>query len=99
MLKMYLLFDHLCPESSNDAGDSTAHNGRPVQVKEEEEEIQEQPAAKRRRGKSKSQTKTEEMPKEEIKNEGNVDLILFLSLHVMQNMVKLLMTVGTVTSL
>ncbi|XP_026231059.1 poly [ADP-ribose] polymerase 2 isoform X2 [Anabas testudineus] len=67
--KRKIRFQIVKSESSNDAGDSTAHNGRPVQVKEEEEEIQEQPAAKRRRGKSKSQTKTEEMPKEEIKNE------------------------------
>lgn len=59
----------------NEAGDSTAHNGTPDQVKEEEEEMKEQPAAKRRRGRSKKeiQTKTEEMPKEEIK--GNVGQI------------------------
>ncbi|XP_023280201.1 poly [ADP-ribose] polymerase 2 isoform X2 [Seriola lalandi dorsalis] len=57
------------PESLNEAGESTAHNGRPVQVKEEEEEeeTEEQPATKRRRGQSKRQTKTKEMPKEEIK--------------------------------
>uniref|UniRef100_A0A8C4DMA6 Poly [ADP-ribose] polymerase n=1 Tax=Dicentrarchus labrax TaxID=13489 RepID=A0A8C4DMA6_DICLA len=47
--------------------DSAAYNGRPVDVKEEEEETKEQPAAKRKRGQSKSQTKTERMPKEEIK--------------------------------
>lgn len=72
----------LCPESLNDAGDSTAHNGGPVLVKEEGEEMEEQPAAKRRRGKSKSQTKTEEMLKEEVKNEGNVGLILLIPLDV-----------------
>lgn len=66
---MFLLF-YSCPESLNGADDSTAHNERLVQVKEEEEETEEQPAAKRRRGQSKSQTKTEEMSKEEIKNEG-----------------------------
>lgn len=53
----------------------TANNGGPVQVKkeeeEEEEEKTEQPAAKRKRGQSKSQIKS----KEEIKNEGNRDLI------------------------
>ncbi|KAM8728239.1 poly [ADP-ribose] polymerase 2 [Acanthopagrus schlegelii] len=54
------------PESSNDACDLTAQNGKPVQVKKEEE-TEEQPAAKRKRGQSKSQTKTEVMPKEEIK--------------------------------
>lgn len=70
----------MCPESLSDAGDTTAHNGGAIQVKEEEEETEEQPAAKRRRGQSKSQTKTEDMPKEEIKNEGNVDLILLIPL-------------------
>uniref|UniRef100_A0A7N5ZVD1 Poly [ADP-ribose] polymerase n=1 Tax=Anabas testudineus TaxID=64144 RepID=A0A7N5ZVD1_ANATE len=74
--KRKIRFQIVKSESSNDAGDSTAHNGRPVQVKEEEEEIQEQPAAKRRRGKSKSQTKTEEMPKEEIKNEEVVRTVV-----------------------
>lgn len=64
-----------CSESLSDAGESTANNGTPVQVKEEEEEVKEQPAAKRKRGQNKSQTKIEEMPKEETKNEGTVDLI------------------------
>lgn len=67
----------------NDASDLTAHNGRPVQVKEEEEETKEQPAAKRRRGQSKSQIKSEEMPKEEIKSEGNVDLIFIYVVYIM----------------
>uniref|UniRef100_A0A4W6BPI2 Poly [ADP-ribose] polymerase n=1 Tax=Lates calcarifer TaxID=8187 RepID=A0A4W6BPI2_LATCA len=52
-------------ESLDEAGDSTASSK--VQVKEEEEETEEPPVAKRRRGQSKSQTKTEDMPKEEIK--------------------------------
>lgn len=65
-------------EIPNDAGDSTAHNGKPAEVKEEEkeEEASEQPAAKKKRG-SKSQTKT---PKEEIKSEGNAVInFIFLS--------------------
>ncbi|XP_034558442.1 poly [ADP-ribose] polymerase 2 isoform X2 [Notolabrus celidotus] len=52
------------------AGGLTAPNGVPVEVKEEEEEEEEeQPATKKRKGKSKmeSKIKTEEMPKEEIK--------------------------------
>lgn len=57
------------PESLNDAGDLSAHNGPDVQVKEEEEETEEPPTAKRKRGQSKSQKKTEAMPKEEIKSE------------------------------
>ncbi|XP_035527134.1 poly [ADP-ribose] polymerase 2 [Morone saxatilis] len=64
------------PESSNDAGDSAAYNGRPVDVKEEEEETKEQPAAKRKRGQSKSQTKTEAMPKKEIKSEEVVRTVV-----------------------
>lgn len=76
---MYLkCFVFLCSESSNDAGDATPQNGGPVQVKEEEEETEKPPAAKRKRGQSKSQTKTEEKPKEEIKTEGNADLIVIL---------------------
>lgn len=63
-------------ESLNDAGDSTAQNGRLVQDKEEEEETKEQPAAKRKRGQSKAQTKTEEMPKEEIKDEEVVKTVV-----------------------
>lgn len=59
-------------ESVNEAGDPTAANGMSVQVKEEEEETEEEPAVKRKRGQSKSQTKTKDMPKEEIKSEGNV---------------------------
>ncbi|KAM9349501.1 poly [ADP-ribose] polymerase 2 [Symphorus nematophorus] len=56
------------PESVNDAGDVAAHNGSPVQVKEEEEEkTKAQPTAKRKRGQSKTQAKTEEMPEEELK--------------------------------
>lgn len=48
----------------------------PVQIKEEEDEdTNKQPAAKRKRGQSKSQTKCEEMPKEEKKSEGNLDLL------------------------
>ncbi|KAM3603788.1 uncharacterized protein V6R79_002093 [Siganus canaliculatus] len=61
-------------ESLSDAGDSVAQNGESVQVKEEE--VQEQPAAKRKRGQSKSQTKTEEAPKEEIKNEEVVKTVV-----------------------
>ncbi|KAI3374250.1 hypothetical protein L3Q82_006100 [Scortum barcoo] len=64
-------------ESVNDAGDTTAQNGGPVQVKEEEEETKEQPAAKRRRGQSKkNQAKVEEMPKEEIKSEEVVRTVV-----------------------
>lgn len=44
-----------------------------VQIKEEED-TNKQPAAKRKRGQSKSQPKCEEMHKEEIKSEGNLDL-------------------------
>lgn len=64
------------PESSNDAGDLSAHNGPDVQVKEEEEETEVQPAAKRKRGQSKSQKKTEAMPKEEIKREEVVKTVI-----------------------
>ncbi|XP_041805521.1 poly [ADP-ribose] polymerase 2 isoform X2 [Chelmon rostratus] len=64
------------PESLSDAGESTANNGTPVQVKEEEEEVKEQPAAKRKRGQNKSQTKIEEMPKEETKNEEVVKTVV-----------------------
>ncbi|XP_067462613.1 poly [ADP-ribose] polymerase 2-like [Thunnus thynnus] len=54
-------------EDLSEAGDLIAHNGRPVQVKEEEEETERQPIAKRTRGQSKSQTKTkEEMKSEEV---------------------------------
>ncbi|XP_067330338.1 poly [ADP-ribose] polymerase 2 isoform X2 [Channa argus] len=63
-------------ESLSDADNSDAHNERPVQVKEEDEEPEEKPAAKRRRGKSRSQTKTEEIPKEEIKNEESVKIVV-----------------------
>lgn len=59
----------------NHASDLASDNGRPVQVKGEEEEMKEQPAAKRKRGQSKSQTKSEEMPQQEIKSEGNVNLV------------------------
>lgn len=48
-----------------------------VQIKEEEEKDEDTtkpPAAKRKRGQSKSQTKCQEMPEEEIKSEGNLDL-------------------------
>ncbi|KAE8290598.1 Poly [ADP-ribose] polymerase 2 [Larimichthys crocea] len=62
-------------EIPNDAGDSTAHNGKPAEVKEEEEEASEQPAAKKKRG-SKSQTKTEKTPKEEIKSEEVVRTVV-----------------------
>ncbi|XP_059200112.1 poly [ADP-ribose] polymerase 2 [Centropristis striata] len=64
------------PETLNDAGDSSVQNGAPVQVKEEEEEKEEQPAAKRKRGQGKSQTKTEKMPKEEIKTEEVVRTVV-----------------------
>ncbi|XP_040910527.1 poly [ADP-ribose] polymerase 2 [Toxotes jaculatrix] len=64
------------PECLNEAGDSTAHGVKPVEVKEEEEETSEQPAVKRRRGQSRSQTKTEEMPKEEIKSEEVVRTVV-----------------------
>lgn len=47
-----------------------------VQIKEEEEDTNKQPAVKRKRGQSKSQTKCEKMPKEEIKIEGNLDLLV-----------------------
>ncbi|XP_035489725.1 poly [ADP-ribose] polymerase 2 [Scophthalmus maximus] len=60
-------------ESSNEAGDSTALSGQPVQVKEEEEEEEKtevQPAAKKRRQKSKA------TPKEEIKTEEVVRTVL-----------------------
>ncbi|TMS09902.1 Poly [ADP-ribose] polymerase 2 [Larimichthys crocea] len=60
-------------EIPNDAGDSTAHNGKPAEVKEEE--ANEQPAAKKKRG-SKSQTKTEKTPKEEIKSEEVVRTVV-----------------------
>ncbi|XP_019121431.2 poly [ADP-ribose] polymerase 2 [Larimichthys crocea] len=60
-------------EIPNDAGDSTAHNGKPAEVKEEE--ASEQPAAKKKRG-SKSQTKTEKTPKEEIKSEEVVRTVV-----------------------
>lgn len=66
------------PESSDVTADLTAKNGGPVQVKEEKEEEEEKtepPAAKRKRGQSKSQIKSKET-KEEIKSEGNGDLIL-----------------------
>lgn len=46
-----------------------------VQIKEEEDTNQ-QPAVKRKRGQSKSQTKCEQMPKEEIQIEGNLDLLV-----------------------
>lgn len=72
-LKCFFLF-FFCPESLDEAGDSTASSK--VQVKEEEEETEEPPVAKRRRGQSKSQTKTEDMPKEEIKSEGNMFLFV-----------------------
>lgn len=64
----------------NEAGDLKAKNGSPVQVKEEEEETEKEPAAKKKRGQSSSKTKTEKMPKEEIKTEGNVDLIVIYSM-------------------
>lgn len=44
-----------------------------IQEEEEEEDTNKQPAAKRKKGQS-SQTKCEEMSKEEIKSEGNLDL-------------------------
>lgn len=71
---MFFSVVFFCAEGSNDACDLTAQNVKPVQVKKEEE-TEEQPAAKRKRGQSKSQTKTEVMPKEEIKGEGSSDLI------------------------
>lgn len=55
-------------EGVNDAGDSTGQNGTLVEVKEEEAE--EQPVAKKKRG-GKSQAKSQKMPKEEVKSEGN----------------------------
>lgn len=45
-----------------------------IQEEEEEEDTNKQPAAKRKKGQSRSQTKCEEMSKEEIKSEGNLDL-------------------------
>lgn len=68
-------------ESLNDANDLTPQNGTPVQVKEEEEETEKQPAAKKKRGQSKSQTKTEEIPKEETKSEGKVNIIFIYVVH------------------
>lgn len=65
-------FPLFCSEIVNDVSDPS---GRLTKVKEEEEEIEEQPAAKKRRGKSKSQLKAE--PKEEIKSEGNMYLLVF----------------------
>lgn len=50
-----------------------------TQIKEEEDEdTNKQPAAKRKRGQSKSQTKREEMPKEEMKSEGNFGFVVHL---------------------
>lgn len=72
------LFCPRFPESSDATADLTANNGGPVQVKKEEEEEEEEktepPAAKRKRGQTKSQIKT----KEEIKSEGNRDLIIMV---------------------
>ncbi|XP_074508142.1 poly [ADP-ribose] polymerase 2 [Sebastes fasciatus] len=64
------------PESLNEAGDLKAKNGSPVQVKEEEEETEKEPAAKKKRGQSSSKTKTEKMPKEEIKTEEVVRTVV-----------------------
>ncbi len=82
MKMLLLLFFFFYAESLSDAGDLTTQNRRPAQDKEEEEETKEQPAAKRKRGQSKSQTETEVMPKEEIKSEGNVGLILICTVFV-----------------
>lgn len=59
----------------SEAGDLIAHSGR--KIKEEEDETVQQPAAKIKRGQSKSQTKSKELPKEEMKSGGNMDLILY----------------------
>ncbi|XP_061587028.1 poly [ADP-ribose] polymerase 2 [Cololabis saira] len=64
-------------ENLVEAGDVAGCNGKPDdQVKEEVEETEEQPTAKRRRGKSKSTTKTEEMPKVEVKSEEVVRTVV-----------------------
>lgn len=78
MYLFYLFFPFFCQENVDGAGDITAHNGKTnLQVKEEEEETEEQPVAKRRRGQSKNTTKTEEMPKKEVKSEGKIDTVRF----------------------
>ncbi|XP_029309486.1 poly [ADP-ribose] polymerase 2 [Cottoperca gobio] len=64
------------PESLTDAGDLTAEEETMVVVKEEEEETEKQPAAKRKRGQSKSQTKSEKIPKEEIKSDEVVRTVV-----------------------
>ncbi|XP_068587726.1 poly [ADP-ribose] polymerase 2 [Cebidichthys violaceus] len=64
------------PESLNEAGELEAQNEKPVELKEEEEETEKQPAAKRKKAQSKSQTKTEKMPKEEIKSEEVVRTVV-----------------------
>uniref|UniRef100_A0AAQ4QMW5 Poly [ADP-ribose] polymerase n=1 Tax=Gasterosteus aculeatus aculeatus TaxID=481459 RepID=A0AAQ4QMW5_GASAC len=61
------------PESLAEAGELAAQNSS-APLKEEETE--KQPAAKRKRAQSKSQTKTEEMPKEEIKSEEVVRTVI-----------------------
>lgn len=73
----------LCSESLDETSNLTVDNGRPVEAKEEEEEeeTKEQPAAKRKRGRSKSQSKSDDSPKEEIKSEGDMELIsIFVAL-------------------
>ncbi|KAM9323443.1 poly [ADP-ribose] polymerase 2 [Pholidichthys leucotaenia] len=59
-------------ESVDESGHTTASNGNPAK----EEEVEEQPVAKKRRGQSKSETKTKEVPKEEVKNEEVVKMVV-----------------------
>lgn len=72
-----ILIVSVFPESLTDAVDGKGQSSTVVQIKEEEEEedTNKPPAAKRKRGQSASQTRREVMPKEEIKNEGNWDLL------------------------
>lgn len=74
-----------CSESLDETSNLTADNGRPVEVKEEEEEeedeTKEKLAAKKKRGRSKSQSKSDDTPKEELKSEGDMELIsIFVTL-------------------
>lgn len=70
------------PEIMANAIDVNDQGSTLVQIKEEEEDTNKQPAVKRKRGQSKSQTKSEE-PKEEIKIEGNLDLLVISVVLVM----------------
>lgn len=65
-----------CLESLANTSDLTDHNDKAVKKEEEEEEeTKAQPAAKRKRGQIKAETKCEEKPNEEKKNEGKSDLM------------------------